>query len=226
MRRMSKTRNCVSTILLLAGILGVGIWTWSMLHTAVSQREASRRFDEQMRNAPPPRAREIPPAPKPGALIGRLVIPHLNLRAMVREGTDYRTLDIALGHVRGTAMPGAAGNVAIAGHRDTLFRCLKDITKDDRIVFETTYGTYTYSVENTLIVKPKDVGVLAPGSESQITLVTCYPFYYVGAAPDRFIVQGRLLPGDLAVREPAVPNQGMRWAPAWRQWLSRHFSLE
>ncbi len=121
------------------------------------------------------------------------MIKRLNLRAIVREGTDDDTLDVALGHVKGTALPGQSGNIGIAGHRDTLFRCLRDIHTGDRIVLETTRGNYTYDVERIGIVTPKDVDVLAPAAYSAMTLVTCYPFRYVGAAPDRFIVRARLV---------------------------------
>ena len=206
MRRLSRTRKRISTILLLAGLAGIGIWAWSLIRGALYQREANREFEAQTRHVPvqPPAAPLVIPAPRPGAVIGRLVIPRLHLRAIVREGADSHTLGIALGHVRGTALPGTPGNVAVAGHRDTLFRCLRNITKDDKIIFETTYGDYTYEVDRTQIVKPTDVAVLAPGPHSEITLVTCYPFYYVGAAPNRFIVQARLLSSQVAAaRKPA-----------------------
>jgi sortase A len=198
-------RKWISTALLLAGIAGVGIWAWSIVRSAIYQSRANREFDErideQARGNSPRSAQSSPP--KSGSLIGRLVIPRLHLHEMVREGTDNGTLDVALGHVPGTALPGASGNVGIAGHRDTLFRALRNISRDDLIVFQTTHGTYLYDVENTAIVKPQNVGVLAPGSHSEITLVTCYPFHYVGPAPDRFIVKARLLSPKVAGVGPA-----------------------
>jgi LPXTG-site transpeptidase (sortase) family protein len=167
-----------------------------MVRRAVFQSREDRAFSEQIRGnqqariAPPPSS--AAPAPETGDPIGRLVIPRLHLRAIVREGADSGTLDVALGHVPGTALPGHTGNVAIAGHRDTLFRCLRNILKGDSIVLQTIHGSYTYHVERTEIVKPQDVAVLTSGSYSEITLITCYPFYYVGPAPDRFIVKARL----------------------------------
>lgn len=134
-----------------------------------------------------PRENSAPPLPS--SVIGRLQIPRLQLSAMVREGADGKTLHRAVGHIPGTALPGYAGNVALAGHRDTFFRALRDIKKDDTIEFETESGTYRYLVESTEIVGPRDVGVLAASHGQTLTLVTCYPFYYVGSAPKRFIVR-------------------------------------
>jgi sortase A len=113
---------------------------------------------------------------------------------MVREGADGETLGLALGHIRGTALPWQMGNVGVAGHRDTLFRGLGEINKDDLILFETLVGNYVYKVENTEIVKPQNVRVLNAREYPELTLVTCYPFYYVGSAPERFIVRARQVP--------------------------------
>lgn len=147
---------------------------------------------------PPPRklsaARDSLPATRSmpdRSLIGRLRIPRLRVSAMVREGVGESTLRVALGHIPGTALPGMPGNVGLAGHRDTLFRPLRQIRRDDLIRLETLRGTYNYRVENTEIVRPKNVSVLRLGDQPELTLVTCYPFYYVGAAPKRFVVQAR-----------------------------------
>jgi sortase A len=199
-RRLSKMQKWISNIFLAAGIIGIGIWAWSLVRNSMFQHRANRIFDEQTHTAAPPPGPQ--PLPKRGDVIGRLLIPRLELRAIVREGDDGDTLDLALGHVPGTALPGRAGNVGIAGHRDTLFRCLRHIAKDDLIVLETTQGSYAYDVEDTSIVKPQDVAVLAPSSQSEITLVTCYPFNYVGPAPDRFIVRALLLPSQPGGKNP------------------------
>lgn len=161
-------------------------------------------------NTPPPKPAtpEIMP-PAHGSLLGRVAIARLNLAAMVREGVDAKTLSVAVGHVPSTALPGQPGNFAIAAHRDTLFRALKDIRKNDLITFESPQGTYTYQVVATKIVRPSDVSVLQPDGgglipntdtastgqspEKLLTMITCYPFYYVGAAPKRFIVEAKLL---------------------------------
>jgi LPXTG-site transpeptidase (sortase) family protein len=154
---------------------------------------------------------EEAPRTSNNALVGRLEIPRLHLRAVVREGTGDKTLDIALGHISGTALPGQNGNVAVAGHRDRLFRGLKDITTGDQIVFQTLHAKFVYQVEGTQIVKPSHVAVLNAGLYPELTLVTCYPFNYIGSAPNRFIVKARQveqIPADqpvpeLAENEPA-----------------------
>ncbi|HZQ52635.1 MAG TPA: class D sortase [Bryobacteraceae bacterium] len=140
------------------------------------------------------------PRPAVGALLGRVEIPRLHLSAIVREGVDTKVLSVAVGHVPYTAMPGESGNFAIAAHRDTLFRALKDIKKDDLVSFDSPEGTFTYQVLATKIVKPTDVSVLRadgggliPGGGNLLTMITCYPFYYVGSAPKRFIVEGKLI---------------------------------
>jgi sortase A len=110
---------------------------------------------------------------------------------MVSEGVDAKTLRLAVGHIPMTALPGQAGNVGIAGHRDTFFRGLKDLRTKDKIVFSTFSGNFKYEVESLRVVEPDNTAVLAPSTENLLTLVTCYPFYYVGAAPKRFIVRAR-----------------------------------
>jgi sortase A len=130
--------------------------------------------------------------PVQGSVLGRVEISRLNLSAIVREGVDDATLSRAVGHLPSTALPGETGNFAIAAHRDTLFRALKDIQKDDQVSFESESGTYTYKVVSTKIVKPSDVSVLGPqGDAKLLTMITCYPFYYVGSAPNRFVVQAK-----------------------------------
>jgi LPXTG-site transpeptidase (sortase) family protein len=146
-----------------------------------------------------------------GDVVGRLSIPRLHVAAMIREGTSAPVLSVALGHIPGTAFPGQPGNIGVAGHRDSLFRGLRNVAKNDEIIFETSHATYTYRVESTQIVKPEDVGVLNPGSIRELTLVTCYPFNYVGAAPERFIVKAQLLTDKKPVT--VVPVATPRPAP-------------
>jgi sortase A len=126
------------------------------------------------------------PSPAP---LGVLRIPRLRLEAPLLGGTEEAKLDRGLGHIEDTAPPGTDGNAGIAGHRDGFFRVLKDITEGDTIELQTLAGRETYRVERTWIVEPEDVSVLDPTPSRSLTLVTCYPFYFVGSAPQRFIVR-------------------------------------
>ena len=128
-----------------------------------------------------------------GSLIGRVEIPRVGVSAIVREGDDAATLRHAVGHIPDTALPGESGNAGLAGHRDTFFRGLRNIRTGDRITMTTTNGVVQYTVRHTSVVDPDDVSVLSPTGRPTLTLVTCYPFYYVGAAPRRFIVHAELL---------------------------------
>ncbi|MEO8586187.1 MAG: class D sortase [Acidobacteriota bacterium] len=138
-----------------------------------------------------------PFAPARGAdplVLGRIEIPRIGVSAIVREGDDDATLAVAVGHIPGTARPGTAGNMALAGHRDSFFRALRLIKVQDTIRIRTAGGRYEYRVESTEVVQPGETRVLAPTHDAVLTLVTCYPFGWVGAAPDRFIVRARLSP--------------------------------
>jgi len=130
-----------------------------------------------------------PPAIAASGLIGRIEIPRLGLSAIVIEGISSTTLRRAVGHIPGTALPGQPGNVGISGHRDTFFRPLRNIQQDDIITLTTLLGEYRYRVVSTQVVGAHDIAVLDPSGNEILTLVTCYPFYFVGAAPDRFIVR-------------------------------------
>jgi sortase A len=124
--------------------------------------------------------------------IGVLTIPRLKLTVPVYDGSDDETLDRGAGRVVGSVMPGERGNLSIAGHRDGFFRVLKNIAAGDRIQVESRQGTYTYVVAGTRIVDRKDVRVLAGRQAATLTLITCYPFYFVGHAPRRFVVTATL----------------------------------
>lgn len=124
--------------------------------------------------------------------IGILRIPKIDVEVPVLEGTDDLTLNRGVGHVAGTAKPGENGNVAIAGHRDGFFRGLKDIAVGDKIALVTLQGTETFVIDRITIVEPTDVSVLQPRSRSSLTLITCYPFYFIGSAPQRYIVQASI----------------------------------
>jgi len=135
--------------------------------------------------ASPPASSQLPPR----AYVARLEIERLGLSTVVREGADDNTLRTAAGHLSDTPLPGDPGNSAIAGHRDTLFRKLKDVRVGDRIAVTRPAGTVYFTVRDTRVVAPTDVSVLAPTEGPTLTLVTCYPFRYIGPAPKRFVVR-------------------------------------
>jgi sortase A len=122
-------------------------------------------------------------------LIGRLEIPRLQLAVIVEEGVEKSTLRRAAGHVPGTALPGEPGNVVVAAHRDTLFRPLQDVRPGDEVRFVTPDGAFAYEIVKVEVVKPSRTDVLAARSEDGATLITCYPFGFVGPAPERFVVR-------------------------------------
>jgi len=175
------------------GIGALAVWGEVWVRACVYQQSEARHFSHELAlkargTLPPP----IAPAPRvlqKGGLIGRLEIPRLGVSVMVVEGVAVRDLERAAGHIPGTALPGQHGNVGIAAHRDTYFRPLAGIHTGDRMTVQTVDGLYAYRVVSTQIVRPEDAQVLYPTSRDSLTLVTCYPFYYVGPAPMRFIVR-------------------------------------
>ena len=191
-RRRRDSTLWVRRVLLIFAICALSYTGYVYVDSALYQAREERILD-----VPPPTVAAVPDNKRPPAptfepsLIGRISIDRLNVRAIVKEGVDSKTLRRAVGHVPGTAMPGDAGNVALAGHRDTFFRGLKDVRKNDRIQVQTMDHEYEYVVDSTKIVQPSDVHLLKPTKDPVLTLVTCYPFYYVGNAPQRFVVRAR-----------------------------------
>ncbi len=132
------------------------------------------------------------------APVALLKIERLNLEAPVFAGTDRITLNRGIGLLESSPMPGEAGNVALSGHRDSFFRPLKDIAVGDVIELQTLHGILNFQVSDISIVDPLDTSVVDPTDTSVLTLITCYPFYYVGFAPDRYIVRAELVKGDVS----------------------------
>jgi sortase A len=174
--------------LFIAGALAVSYVALTLLHAKLYQKAAGNALKKQI-DAQEQRQASLPRAvAKEGDLLGRIEIPRLGMTVAILEGTKSPTLRLGVGHIGGTALPGEPGNIGIAGHRDTYFRDLKDIRASDEIQIQTATGLSRYEVDWVRIVTPDDIGVLAPSAESAITLVTCYPFHYIGAAPKRFVV--------------------------------------
>jgi sortase A len=194
----------VERVLFAVGILLLTWYGLEQLTISFEQRASSRELEDVRMAAPPASAATTPAARQPlakGALVGRIELPRVGVAAIVREGDDASVLRRAVGHVPGTALPGDAGNSGFAGHRDTLFRGLRNVREGDRIIVTTPQSVLHYEVRSMRIVEPTDVSVLAPTPTPTVTLVTCYPFNYIGAAPKRFIVQAELAMGDNSGRD-------------------------
>lgn len=176
---------CAVLLLGYCGFVVVDAWMF--------QRREAGDIERVLRNrhAPNGGAQSREPTAAMDGPIGRIEIPRLQLSVVAIEGIDTATLRRAVGHIPGTALPGHPGNVGIAGHRDTFFRALKNLRIKDDIQFSTSSGNFEYQVESLRVVEPDAVGVLASSGENVLTLVTCYPFYFVGTAPKRFIVRAR-----------------------------------
>ena len=194
-------RRFFSYLLISGGALLLFLGGRDLVDSSLGQREAQDEFQASPPSKPSPfrtagRASSVPgpstAAPQLGDPIARLTIPRLATGLYVVEGDGARQLRRAPGHLSGTAMPGDIGNCVIAGHRDTHFRVLKDIRQGDEIVLETRNGEYTYRVRTTQVVSPRDTTSLRPTQDAELHLVTCYPFYYLGSAPKRFIVDATL----------------------------------
>ncbi|MBZ5514493.1 MAG: class D sortase [Acidobacteriia bacterium] len=130
-------------------------------------------------------------APAPGSVVGSLENPRIGLSVMVLEGTDGNTLKLGAGHLTGSGLPGGGGNMVIAGHRDTFFRPLRNVRVGDVIDLISPEGTDHYEVVWRRVVAPDDIGALQPTRRGVLTLVTCYPFSYIGAAPERLVVRAK-----------------------------------
>ena len=186
-------------VFLAAGIMALGYAGYAVVDLYWYQGAEITKFETVSANAEPPSVHAIPIAV--GGVIGEIEVPRLKLKAIVLQGDSEKLLRHSVGHLPETALPGEPGNVALAGHRDGLFRPLRDILPGDTITLRTQEQEFQYLVEWTAVVPPTAVRVIQPTMEPALTLVTCFPFYYVGAAPERFIVRAR----NIAVA-PRLPN--------------------
>jgi len=176
-------------LFLATGIAGLTYVGYSLVDAHVYQAREQNAFDSsQIKDVS---KNEQPELIGEGAVIGEMQVPRLGLKIIVVQGDSDRILERAVGHIPETALPGQFGNVAVAGHRDSFFRPLRNIQSGDAITFKTHSDKFHYEVESTAVVLPSDVSVLRASSGRTLTLITCFPFYYVGAAPSRFVVRAR-----------------------------------
>ena len=182
--------------LTVAGALAL-LWVGVNRVVTASYRRHAAAALESMRALPAPEDSPGPPAAlRSGEPIGTLEIVRIGLSGVVVEGDDDSVLDRAIGHLPDTPLPWHTGNSALAAHRDALFRPLKDVRFGDVLRLTTPYGAYEYRVRETLIVKPEDVWVLDATAGSTLTLISCWPFAYIGHAPERFIVRADRIPSS------------------------------
>jgi len=163
-----------------AAAAALGYWMAVFIHARIYQAHERVRFIEP--GAETPRATT-------GSAIAILTIARLGVSAVVVEGAGKDELSLGPGHIHGTSLPGEGGNVGIAGHRDTSFRPLRFIHRGDMITITTHERAYQYKVVFTQIVGPEEIQVLRPLGHETLTLITCYPFHFMGAAPKRFVVR-------------------------------------
>ena len=193
--------RAVSHVFLLVGIMALGYAGYAVMDRYWFQSVETAKFETVMA---PAAMRAVETAPiAEGGVIGEIEVPRLGLKAIVVQGDSEKLLRRAVGHLPGTALPGEAGNVALAGHRDSLFRPLRNIRPGDTITLRTPDREFQYQVEWTAVVPPAAVRLIQPTTEPALTLVTCFPFYYVGAAPERFIVRARRI--AVLPRVPSAP---------------------
>jgi sortase A len=200
----------IERLLLILGVLLIAIYVAAYIHRTILSRAELRRFQDHQTQQP------VGTSPGPGTRVdvdfslwsqkriaayeqtlaehidpplAVLRIPKVHLEVPVLEGTDDLILNRGVGHIAGTVQPGEDGNIGIAGHRDGFFRVLKDVGPGDTVELATPSHIDTFIVDRIVLVRPDDVSVLQTRPVSSLTLVTCYPFYYVGSAPERYIVQ-------------------------------------
>ena len=200
-RRRRRLRLAAAFVLVGCGSVLLGGAAWSVLRVELAQQRDLGLLASAVvpPGAPETLARPAPP-PLPGELLGRLTIPARGVDTSIREGVADDVLDEAAGHLPGTALPGGAGNSAIAAHRDQLFSGLRSVVVGDLVHLETPTGRSSYRVTDLSVVEPNDLSMLAPTDDPALTLITCYPFNYVGPAPRRFVVRATRV-GD---RPPAA----------------------
>jgi sortase A len=185
--------RALELLLLATAVVCLSWYGWRTYSIAREEEQLNADVRRALADVRPPRGRGRAPAESRPAngIIGMIEIPRLNLSAPIQTGDDAAVLDSSVGYLPDTPLPWMSGNSALASHRDRLFRPLRFIRKGDTITLSTTHGVLNYRVLKTMIVNPGDVWVLKPLPKVNLTLITCYPFYYVGHAPSRFIVQAQ-----------------------------------
>ena len=185
-RSRNRATLWLERFLWIAGCVALGYCAFLWGRAQYDQAQGNWALDHPTVSNRPPAKFKIN---REGTLVGRIEIPRLDLSAIVFEGTSDGTLARGVGHLMGSAGPGEHGNLVLAGHRDTFFRDLRGIRKGDEVTITAPGGEFQYQVESTAIVQPDQTEVLKSDGGATLTLITCYPFRYVGNAPERFVVR-------------------------------------
>jgi sortase A len=196
-RRSVSISRAGSFFFLAVGLLALGYAAYVVVDAHAYQAYEQSKFENAS-------SKELAPPLVEGGVIGEIQVPRLRLKAIVVQGDSHTILRRAVGHVPETALPGALGNVVLAGHRDTFFRPLRNIRLGDSITFQTPTGAFHYLVESTEVVPATAVEILNATTGHTLTLITCFPFDYIGPAPKRFVVRARELASPPA--EPLLPR--------------------
>jgi len=197
---ISRAIFLVQGFLWVSGVFALGYCAMVLASARLAQGRGNLALEHALAERPS-RVIESSTDHREGSLVGRIEIPRLHLSAIVFEGTSDFTLARGVGHMRGSGSPGQPGNIVLAGHRDTFFRELRGIRQGDEIAVTGSRGQFWYRVDALSVVSPDRVEVLRPGSGQRLTLITCYPFNYLGSAPQRYIVRAdRTEPKNLPTR--------------------------
>ena len=209
-RRGARVLTWMERLFVVGGAAALAWCVFVVSDAYIVQRQARRTIESMaLMKTPRPRSSSAPSSVARGTPLAELSIPRVGLRAAVLHGSDAHTLRLGLGHIESTPLPGESGNVAIAGHRDSFFRPLRNIQVGDDILLDTPQQRVHYRVSSFRVVNSYEVSVISPTRDPMLTLVTCYPFWFIGQAPDRFVVRAARVesPADAAPRS-AAPRTG------------------
>jgi len=189
---MNLRRN-IPLLLVIVGAVLLAFVCWSYGSMFLAQRRLAREWQQQQAPVASEQSDSNVQQASYDDGLTKLSVPKINLESVVVEGTNHRDLLVAPGHLKDTPAPGQAGNAVISGHRDTFFRHLNDLVMGDEVLVQRGGKTYRYKVTGKKIVQPTDLSVLAPTKDPELTLITCYPTYYIGPAPKRLVVFSKLV---------------------------------
>lgn len=191
-------RRNIPVVLVILGALLLAYVSWSYGSMYVEQRRLAREWERQQQAAATTQPNQDGEAVKVSYDDGltKLSAAKINLESVVVEGTSHRDLLVGPGHLKDTPAPGETGNAVISGHRDTFFRHIGDLVMGDEIVVQRGGKTFRYKVTGKKVVEPTDMSVIKPTKDAEMTLITCYPTYYIGPAPKRLVVFSKLVDED------------------------------